>query len=79
MRLRGRLRSTEMGPDSVVSAAPWWPTVSVESTFKWNRSETPVGTFHTNWPAFSSPSAIVCHWPPGPSGRQDSVTDLGGR
>ena len=65
IRLRGRLRSTLIGPDSVVSAEPWWPTESVASTFKWNRSETAGGTFQMNWPALSRPSAIVCHWAPG--------------
>ena len=65
IRLRGRLRSTLIGAESVVSAEPRWPTESVASTFKWNRSETVVGTLQTNWPAFSRPSATFCHSAPG--------------
>ena len=40
IRLRGRLRSTMIGPISVVSAEPRWPTASTASTLRWNRGGT---------------------------------------
>ena len=53
IRLRGRLRSTMIGPMSVVSAEPWWPTESTASTLRWNRGGTVAGTVQTYWPALS--------------------------
>ena len=79
IRLRGRLRSTMIGPVSVVSANPRWPTESTASTRIWNRAGTVCGTAQMYRPVFSCPSAIGCHEAPGWSGRQKRETDLGAR
>ena len=69
-----------IGPVSVVSADPRWPTESAASTRKWNRAGTVVGTSQMILAECSPcPRPSACQAAPGWSGRQERETERGAR